>query len=60
MDFPYLTPTRKFEQMLDTFLGYNQNGRINEGEWADMQNISPRAFPCFAPREQREIGRAHV
>ena len=53
MDFPYLTPTRKFEQMLDTFLGYNQNGRINEGEWADMQNISPRAFPCFAPREQR-------
>ena len=53
MDYPYLTPTRKFEQMLDTFLGYNQNGRINEGEWADMQNISPRAFPCFSPREQR-------
>lgn len=55
MDFPYLTPTRKFEQMLDTFLGYNQNGRIKEGEWADMQNISPRAFPCFAPREQRGV-----
>ena len=32
-----------------------QMGCAGEGEWADMQNVSPRAFPCFAPREQRAV-----
>lgn len=51
--YPALNEPARYEQMLDTFLGYNTNPRVSEGEWADMQNISPRAFPCFAPRERR-------
>ena len=53
MRLPYLNVTTKYEQVLDVFLGYNHNLKINEGEWADMVNISPRAFPTFAPRERR-------
>lgn len=53
MRLPYLNVTTKYEQVLDVFLGYNHNLKITEGEWAEMENISPRAFPTFAPREQR-------
>lgn len=53
MRLPYLNATTKYELMLDTFMGYNANTKIAEGEWADMTNISPRAYPCFAPREKR-------
>lgn len=55
MLYPALDAPARYEQMLDTFLGYNTNPRADEGEWADMQNVSPRAFPCFAPREQRAV-----
>lgn len=53
MRYPMLRPTAKYDQVQETFLGYNNNLRIQEGEWADMSNLSPRAFPTFAPREQR-------
>ena len=53
MHLPYIKPITKYEQVQDAFLGYNHNLKIAEGEWADMKNLSPRAFPTFAPRERR-------
>ena len=51
--YPALNETPQYVQTVDTFLGYNGNNKLLEGEWADMQNVSPLAFPCFSPREQR-------
>ena len=51
--YPALNETPQYVQTVDTFLGYNRNNKLLEGEWADMQNVSPLAFPCFSPREQR-------
>ena len=57
MDYPYLKPMRTYEEMQDAFLGYNHNLRIGGNEWYDMENVSPRCFPMFAPREPRGVVR---
>ena len=53
MRLPRLRATRQYNDMQDVFLGYNNNLRVRENEWNDMQNISPRSFPMFAPRSPR-------
>ena len=58
MRLPKLRATRQYNDMQDTFLGYNHNERIRENEWHDMQNISPRLFPMFAPRQPRSTVKA--
>lgn len=37
-----------------TFLGLNRMNKGADGEWADMQNMSTREYPCLAPRMMRK------
>lgn len=41
--------------MIDTWLGYNHNYRINNGEFYDMENMSTDAFPVLTPRKKRKL-----
>lgn len=53
MILPRLRITRQYNDVQDTFFGYNNNLKTRESEWADMNNVSPRSFPMFAPRTPR-------
>ena len=37
-----------------TFLGYNHNKVIADGEFYDMENMSSDNFPLLSPRKKRE------
>lgn len=56
--YPTLSPGQRYDETQDNFYGLNTALRIQEGEWAEMENISPRAFPSFAPREKRGVVQA--
>ena len=51
--WPYLQPTRQSNEMQNVFLGLDKNLRSDTRGWYDMENISPRDFPVFAPRRPR-------
>lgn len=55
MKYPYLQPTKQYEEMQQEFLGLNRGLRADPRQWRDTQNISPRDFPTLAPRQQRGI-----
>ena len=38
---------------INTFLGYNHNSRINQGEFHDMKNLCSDEYPSLAPRKKR-------
>lgn len=40
-------------EMVDTWLGYNHNYRIGNGEWYDMENLSSDLYPLMSPRSIR-------
>lgn len=40
---------------INTFLGYNHNIRIREGEFFDMKNLSSSDFPLLSPRKKRGV-----
>ena len=41
--------------MLDVFKGYNHNLRIGNGEFYEMENLSPDHYPVLSPRAQRGV-----
>ena len=51
--WPYLQPTRQSNEIQNVFLGLDKNLRSDTRGWYDMENISPRDFPVFAPRKPR-------
>ena len=42
--------------MLDAFLGYNHNLRINDTEFYDERNMTADYYPLLSPRKKRGIG----
>lgn len=55
MRFPTLRQPEVFRESVDVFLGYNRGGRIGDGEFADMENLSSDGFPLLTPRQPRKI-----
>lgn len=53
MKYPTLYELATSKQMVDTFLGYNHNLRIAEGEFYDMKNLTADHFPMLASRRLR-------
>ena len=52
---PTLNEIATARDMVDVFLGYNHNLRINDGEFYDMQNLTSTHFPILAPRDRRGL-----
>ena len=50
MVLPKLTPSAVTEQTVTRFGGYDHRESIAEGDFYDMQNLSPCRFPCLSPR----------
>ena len=50
-----VTGTEKQVIMTTTFLGYNHNEIIGDGEMFDMQNLSGDQYPTLSPRKKRGI-----
>lgn len=55
MEYPTLNVKQKSRQMSDSFLGYNHNLRIGDGEFFDMKNMTSDYYPVLAPRKNRGI-----
>lgn len=41
--------------LVDVFMGYNHNLRINNGEFYDMKNLTSSHYPVLSPRGKRGI-----
>lgn len=54
MKYPTLPVRPSTREMVDVFKGYNHNLRISDGEFYDMENLSPAHFPVLAPRTGRK------
>ena len=52
---PQVQGPQKQILMTTTFLGYNHNEVIQDGEMYDMQNLSGELFPLLSPRKKRGI-----
>lgn len=50
---PYLTETATSSLMMSQFLGLNKQLSTNDGEMADMTNLTGQHYPLLAPRAQR-------
>ena len=50
---PTLPETKQSQQVIDTFLGYNHNMKIGDGEFYDMQNLTSSYYPLLSNREKR-------
>ncbi len=50
---PKLTEQETYQQVTDTFLGYNHNLKIQEGEMYDERNLSSDHYPMLASRVRR-------
>lgn len=48
-----LQPAAKQTRMTTTFLGYNHNQIIEDGEMYDMKNLSGDLYPMMVPRNRR-------
>lgn len=55
MEYPTLNVKEKSRQMTDSFLGYNHNLRISDGEFFDMKNLTSDFFPVLSPRGARGV-----
>ena len=55
MEYPTLNVKEKSRQMTDSFLGYNHNLRISEGEFFDMKNLTSDHYPVLSPRGARGV-----
>lgn len=53
MDFPKLTTTGSYRDMIREFKGYNHNYVIEDGEFFDTQNLSSRFYPALSVRQKR-------
>lgn len=50
-----ISATTNTEMVTDTFLGYNHNLKIGDGEFYDMKNLSSECYPLMANRAARNI-----
>lgn len=55
MYYKYYSSPNVSRSMQSTFLGLNQNARIGDGEFADMQNMSSDNVPLLSPRQPRTV-----
>ena len=55
MKYPKLQPTVTSRSIVDTFLGYNHNARISDGEFYDMRNLVSDVSPVLSPRKARGL-----
>lgn len=53
MYYPRVADNGNSRSMISTWLGYNHNYRINNGEFYDMENLSSDNFPLMTPRAIR-------
>lgn len=53
--FPTLDAENTTQQITDTFLGYNHNLKIADGEFFDMQNLSSSDYPLLSNRAKRGV-----
>ena len=53
MRLPKLQSTRSETKVLSAFGGYNANGRIQDGEFSDMKNMTADYYPILSPRIPR-------
>lgn len=51
--YPTLAAGNVSQQATDTFLGYNHNLKIGDGEFFDMENMTSDHFPMLASRRPR-------
>lgn len=54
MYYPKVDDSGNTRGMIDTWLGYNHNYKINQGEFYDMENMSSDNFPLLSPRKVRQ------
>lgn len=50
MRLPRLNSIPASRQVLEVFGGLNQNLRVGDGEWSDMDNMSLQHYPVISPR----------
>lgn len=55
MIYPTIPEIESNRQITDTFLGYNHNMRIGDGEFYDMKNMTSDFYPILSPRRQRGL-----
>lgn len=55
MKCTFLKPLSVKREYTEAFGGYDSRARIADGCFADMKNLSSRAFPLMATRSQREM-----
>ena len=54
MFFDEVIDNENREGFINTFLGYNHNRVILDGEFYEMQNMTSDNFPLLSPRAKRE------
>ena len=55
MYFPILQDNGNTRSMISTWLGYNHNYRISDGQFYDMRNMTSDYYPLLAPRDTRPL-----
>lgn len=55
MRLPTLTELTVSRSMVETFMGYNHNLRISDGEFYDEKNLTGDYYPLLSPREARGV-----
>ena len=53
--FPTVEESKTYQQVTDVFKGYNNNLKIEDGEFRDMQNLTSEYFPMLANRKKRGV-----
>lgn len=53
--FPTVAASNAVRQITETFLGYNHNLKIADGEFYDMKNLSSDCFPLLSTRAKRGV-----
>ena len=54
---PVLTESATTRSMTDTFLGYNHNLKIQDGEFYNTKNLTTQYYPLLASRKKRGLVR---
>lgn len=55
MRYPELTEESTSRQVTDTFLGYNHNIKIRDGEFYNTENLTSKFYPMLAIRQKRSV-----
>lgn len=56
--YPTLPTSYTQQQVIDTFMGYNHNLKINDGEWYETENLTSDYYPLLANRRKRGFVKA--